>query len=563
MRAWIQSDEVTLVTVLEVPVIPVIVPLIQIPHVSDGVGVQPCEGLFHVFVFLPEQFSRSDGVRQQFTDDGEVCRTAVAGGAVVALVRLVFVLRRGTGCGDQLSRLFRVLDEPFQAEACRSFHQRVGGGAQIVLVLRKLVALPQRVHEPRAAEVPVRPLRTLLLLPDGVRHGPDVRVVARAPALVDAVVVARRVLSVGRQCLYEAVEGCGHLRHVRHECGPVVLLEVDVHGVVAAPGRPQVGCPESLQVRWHALGARRGDEQIAPILEVECLQVSALPALVGIVLQQHVGSLRGHGVVLPAESQLHAVVDGLVVSEVTLVELVVAVVLRVPQVVGGLFEIGCALSDGVLVEAVEARLVHDIDDSLLGVADGERRVLCRHLSVGLHREHRAEVDGLPCVAQGVSRHRDLRGDGLRLVGYLCRQCDLAVHVTAQSDGDELVGVRGEVLALDPAPVTPVAVSHDAAVEAEAPLVVGDGPQSEVLDVQRAQRLEVLRVRSLHVQLQRVRQLVVLPEEGLADLRDPLVGVLVEVAVHGFPCPERDVVQIDDVVVGTAVDECAELTVADG
>ena len=91
----------------------------------------------------------------------------------------------------------------------------------------------------------------------------------------------------------------------------------------------------------------------------------------------------------------------------------------------------------------------------------------------------------------MSRHRDLRGDGLRLVGYLCCQCDLAVHVTTQSDGDELVGVRGEVLALDPAPVTPVAVSHDAAVEAEAPLVVGDGPQSEVLDVQRTQRLEVL------------------------------------------------------------------------
>ena len=44
---------------------------------------------------------------------------------------------------------------------------------------------------------------------------------------------------------------------------------------------------------------------------------------------------------------------------------------------------------------------------------------------------------------------------------------------------------------DPAPVTPVAVSHDAAVEAEAPLVVADGAQSEVLDVQRAQWLEVL------------------------------------------------------------------------
>ena len=54
------------------------------------------------------------------------------------------------------------------------------------------------------------------------------------------------------------------------------------------------------------------------------------------------------------------------------VELIVTHVLRVPQVVGCLLQIGRTFLDGMLVEAVEAGLVDDIDDGLLGLGDGER-----------------------------------------------------------------------------------------------------------------------------------------------------------------------------------------------
>ena len=66
-----------------------------------------------------------------------------------------------------------------------------------------------------------------------------------------------------------------------------------------------------------------------------------------------------------------------------------------------------------------------------------------------------------------------------------------------------------------------------------------------------------------MQLQGVGLCVVLVEECLADLGNPLVGILVEVAVYGLSRPQRDIVQIDDVIVRTAIDERSQFAVADG
>ena len=74
---------------------------------------------------------------------------------------------------------------------------------------------------------------------------------------------------------------------------------------------------------------------------------------------------------------------------------------------------------------------------------------------------------------------------------------------------------------------------------------------------------MLRVRSLHMQLERIGQSIVFVEEGLADLWDPFVGIRIEITVYGLACPEGDVVQIDHVIVCAAVDEGAKLAVANG
>ena len=107
------------------------------------------------------------------------------------------------------------------------------------------------------------------------------------------------------------------------------------------------------------------------------------------------------------------------------------------------------------------------------------------------------------------------------------------------------------------------VADDSGVEAEAAVVVAHATEAQILDVEGAQRLEVLAVRPLHMQLQRVGKGIVLTEEGLAYLRNPLVGIGIEAPVYGLACPQGDVVQVDDVVVGAAIDEGTELAVADG
>ena len=50
--AGVQSDEVRLMAVMGIPVVPVIVPFVEVTHMSDGVGVQAGEGFLHRFVFL-------------------------------------------------------------------------------------------------------------------------------------------------------------------------------------------------------------------------------------------------------------------------------------------------------------------------------------------------------------------------------------------------------------------------------------------------------------------------------------------------------------------------------
>ena len=79
-------------------------------------------------------------------------------------------------------------------------------------------------------------------------------------------------------------------------------------------------------------------------------------------------------------------------------------------------------------------------------------------------------------------------------------------------------------------------------------------------MQCAQWLVVLRVRTLHVQLQRVGQRIVLVKQRLAYLGYPFVGVGIQIAIHGFACPQRNVVQINHVVVGATINQGTHLTV---
>ena len=111
------------------------------------------------------------------------------------------------------------------------------------------------------------------------------------------------------------------------------------------------------------------------------------------------------------------------------------------------------------------------------------------------------MDAFLWTACGVTSHRQLGGDGLHLMRYLGRQGDAAIDVASQSDGNEFVGIRGEVFALDHLAVALIAVADDGTVEIETAVVVAHLTQSQVFDMQRTEGLEMLGVGALHMQLQ--------------------------------------------------------------
>ena len=136
-------------------------------------------------------------------------------------------------------------------------------------------------------------------------------------------------------------------------------------------------------------------------------------------------------------------------------------------------------------------------------------------------------------------------------------------VGREAYGDGAVGVGGDVFTRERHAVALETVGGHGLIDVERALVVLHLPLVPVVEMEGGQGLVVLRVVSLHVELQAVGTRIVLGEESLANLGNPLRRPFPLVGVYGLPRPQRDVVQIDEAVVCAAVHQCAHLTVADG
>ena len=116
----------TLMTVFEIPVIPVVIPLVQVAHMTDGIGMEMFHSLFidsgHITAY------RTGGLRvqQQLADNGQISRSPIAGHPMIPLIGDILVLRRGTRCRNQLSGTLRIGHQPLLTELRRPFHQRIG-----------------------------------------------------------------------------------------------------------------------------------------------------------------------------------------------------------------------------------------------------------------------------------------------------------------------------------------------------------------------------------------------------------------------------------------------------
>ena len=72
MTPRIQAYQVGLMAVTGIPVVPVVVPLVEITSTSDRVGMQPFQGRPYPFVGFSQNLFCRKGIEKKLTDDGEV-----------------------------------------------------------------------------------------------------------------------------------------------------------------------------------------------------------------------------------------------------------------------------------------------------------------------------------------------------------------------------------------------------------------------------------------------------------------------------------------------------------
>ena len=177
------------------------------------------------------------------------------------------------------------------------------------------------------------------------------------------------------------------------------------------------------------------------------------------------------------------------------------------------------------------------------------------------------MDAVVGVANSMAGHRELILTGFHLVWHKRGKCQSYVQgllaVCRKADGYHLVGIRRPILALIPNTVAHEGGLADGTVEAQLPMIVAGFSAVVVVDEQSSQRLIILRVVSLYMQLQRVGQSVVLIEQRLAYFRNPLAGPGILVAVNGLSSPQGDIVQLKLVLFGSAIDERTQFPVTNG
>ena len=236
-----------LVAVLRVPVGIFVPPFEQASVGFNLVGVQTRQGgidFGHQLLVSVEFECGGTGVNQAFAYQGHVGCRAMGGGPVCAVGGDEAVFGRGGGGGDEFAV---ALKHPFKGET--------GGSTQCGIILfqgflvaAEQVVLPDVGCHPAAAHGPVGPFRRIVAHADGVGHRPYVGVVSQTPSAVHTPVISCGVGAVFRHISSELKQRHVEFGQIGCLCTPVVLFEIDVCGVVAAPRRQQFFVPEALQV---------------------------------------------------------------------------------------------------------------------------------------------------------------------------------------------------------------------------------------------------------------------------------------------------------------------------
>ncbi len=278
----------------------------------DLVGTEPGElllGFGDEIPVHPEFPGGGDGIGDAFPDDGEVGGGAVEGRPAETVGRKILVLRGCAWRSDEFAVLFH---EPVQTEFGRALQDgivalQVGAGARIEPML------PKMGGQPGAAHRPVRPAGVAGPEAHGRGHGPDVGVVSGVPAPGGAIQALGGRGAVPAEIPHKAQQDLMHLGETGRLGRPVILLQVDVDGVVAAPRRFHAFVPQTLQVRRDPFRPGRGDQKISSVLIVKRFQLRVRFAEVRVTLELDVGGKDADGVWRRAQVDGDAVEQALVI----------------------------------------------------------------------------------------------------------------------------------------------------------------------------------------------------------------------------------------------------------
>ena len=178
-------------------------------------------------------------------------------------------------------------------------------------------------------------------------------------------------------------EGVVELAQVGDFHRPIVHLHVDVGMDVGVPSRRAAVVPDSLQVAWQGHSARRGNGKVTAIGKIELLEQQFV-RFRAVVFDESIGRLALRSGI--GKVQTHAVEESLIVCHMLAVD-------RCPPFLGGLVQtaaygvcqvFGCGTTDVGRLRVVEIGDTCQIDDHLVGTADGDAARIGGEATAGVH-----------------------------------------------------------------------------------------------------------------------------------------------------------------------------------
>ena len=275
MPSRVETDQMGLMPVMRVGILPVIIPFLEISLMANLVRPEPGKNRVRLcsHLLITQHASSVTGIRNAFPGNGKVSRSAIGQAAVEAIRSNEMVLRGGGRTRYQPA--VPILHQNIHAEAGGIPEYRPGIALKILSVKSIEIMFPEMCTEPCTSHRPVRPLRRFAFLTYGICHCPHIGIMGAHPA-TGIPVRPRRAPSVDGKISEETQQRPMHLTEIQHFGRPVVLLGIDVHGIVRAPRCLVILIPEALKIHRNARGAGCGYHKIPSELEIEFFEAGVI-----------------------------------------------------------------------------------------------------------------------------------------------------------------------------------------------------------------------------------------------------------------------------------------------